>query len=346
MKNRILALTLSLSLALAAPATAADSGFADVPAGSWYEAAVELCVEKGIMVGTAEDTFAPEATLTRAECATLALRLYDLRRGGDGSFEKAPEDWGKLTLTLADGTELTSFGYAAAPLPGLENTEFSFSWRAYRHNEYGYLCADLTVAPELMAEDYELWSQKQDLAKEWGEAHEGTATVTVGDMTIPGTVDCWLPLGNWMLAFHPDNDGDHTNSDAIWQTVQSGALAPDVWYRDAAYYAVNNKVNIGFAAPEEPATRAVFATWLALAAGRMLEVRQVDFIPGVNTTEWYAKDAYALYRAGVLTGKDEYGSFDPEGTLTRAEAATMVARVLDDSLRVSAPLAPLPAGAK
>lgn len=345
MKNRILALTLSLSLALAAPATAADSGFADVPAGSWYEAAVELCAEKGIMVGTAEDTFAPEATLTRAECATLALRLYDLQRGGDGSFEKAPEDWGKLTLTLADGTELIGCGRNEAPLPGLESGAFSFGW--WYHGSFGRItseCFQVTLKPNLpLKRDDPGYQAAQAALYNWGKAHEGAAMVTVGDMTIPGAVNCWLPLGDWVLDFSPDNDEDHTKREVIREALVDNAPEAGAWYRDAAYYAVNNDVNINFTAPEEPATRALFATWLALAAGRMPEVRLVDAIPDVDATD---KDTYALYRAGVLTGKDEYGSFDAEGTLTRAEAATMVARVLDDSLRVSAPLAPLPAGAK
>lgn len=44
---------------------------------------------------------------------------------------------------------------------------------------------------------------------------------------------------------------------------------------------------------------------------------------------------YALYEAGILNGVDDAGNFAPTKTLTRAEAAAMVARVLDPSLRLS-----------
>ena len=41
-----------------------------------------------------------------------------------------------------------------------------------------------------------------------------------------------------------------------------------------------------------------------------------------------------LYQAGVLTGVDEAGNFGGERELTRAQAAIMLARVLDPALRV------------
>ena len=42
-----------------------------------------------------------------------------------------------------------------------------------------------------------------------------------------------------------------------------------------------------------------------------------------------------LYRAGVLTGTDAAGAFSPHATLTRAEAAVLVSRMLDPNRRVS-----------
>lgn len=66
--------------------------FSDVLAGSWYDKGVTTCAERGVMVGTGEGLFSPAAGLTDPECLTMALRLYDLQRGGDGMLEKAPED--------------------------------------------------------------------------------------------------------------------------------------------------------------------------------------------------------------------------------------------------------------
>lgn len=46
-----------------------------------------------------------------------------------------------------------------------------------------------------------------------------------------------------------------------------------------------------------------------------------------------------FYRAGILNGMDKYGTFAPSRTLTRAEAATMIARILRPELRVVTDLA-------
>lgn len=66
--------------------------FSDVLSGSWYDQGVTTCAERGVMVGTGEGRFSPAAQLSDPECLTMALRLYDLQRGGDGTLEKAPED--------------------------------------------------------------------------------------------------------------------------------------------------------------------------------------------------------------------------------------------------------------
>ena len=73
----LLLLSLTLPSAYAAPIT--EASFSDVPAGSWYEPGVQVCAEKGVMVGTGEGLFSAEKELTNAECLTLALRLYDLQ---------------------------------------------------------------------------------------------------------------------------------------------------------------------------------------------------------------------------------------------------------------------------
>lgn len=44
---------------------------------------------------------------------------------------------------------------------------------------------------------------------------------------------------------------------------------------------------------------------------------------------------YLLYRAGILTGSDDIGSFKPESTITRAEAAAIITRIARPELRKS-----------
>ena len=59
----------------------------------------------------------------------------------------------------------------------------------------------------------------------------------------------------------------------------------------------------------------------------LVNVRDWDY-PGSESAA-----VYALCRAGVLTVEDEYGTVDLYGTVTRGEAALILARVLDPALR-------------
>ena len=44
---------------------------------------------------------------------------------------------------------------------------------------------------------------------------------------------------------------------------------------------------------------------------------------------------YTLYRAGILTGSDAYGTFNPDTNITRAEVSAIISRMIDPSQRVS-----------
>lgn len=51
------------------------SAFSDVPADAWYAGAVAYCRQRGVMNGTTDTTFAPEASLTRAMLAAVLYRM-------------------------------------------------------------------------------------------------------------------------------------------------------------------------------------------------------------------------------------------------------------------------------
>ena len=55
---------------------ALDTGFVDVPAGSWYHDAVQWALEKGITSGVDGLHFAPDEICTRAQAVTFLWRLY------------------------------------------------------------------------------------------------------------------------------------------------------------------------------------------------------------------------------------------------------------------------------
>lgn len=158
MKRKLLSLVLALALCVSLLPAAlaegkADAAFSDVPAGSWYESGIELCAEKGIMIGMGDGTFAPDKPLTAAECLTLALRLYDLCHGGKGVIEKAPEDWDRITVTAADGTAVTGrpgqpFHYQGKGAKGLDTEGIWFAVQAGQEDlaqELNGMAATVTI---------------------------------------------------------------------------------------------------------------------------------------------------------------------------------------------------------
>lgn len=332
MKKNIFALALCGALLLPGTAFAAgETRFSDVPAGSWFEQGVTTCAEKGVMIGTAEGVFSPEEKLSNAQCLTLALRIYDLQRGGTGELEKAPEDWGLITMTLVDGTVIKGqregrpFGYSS----------FKRDGNADAHLYFG-------LEPDQV---------------EWGKSVDAqTATVTLDGEICRGIAQCWEPAkdGNWVISFY-QTGGD------IWVGDYYKAPHPDVteWYRDTVYTAEKWKLNdqethpgfwelgrdLGFdRVGVDETCRYQFANALAEAAGELPRLYTVGDLPDLERYGYYTHNEkiFDLYDAGVLTGSDEYGSFGYFETLTRAQAAVMVARVLDESQRVQTPPKALP----
>ena len=87
------------------------------------------------------------------------------------------------------------------------------------------------------------------------------------------------------------------------------------------------------AAPVSPATRSGFMALLALAThGAEDSLPAINAITALPDTD--NADVLRFYNAGILTGTDSLGTFSPVGTLTRSEAAAMIARILEPDLRV------------
>lgn len=57
-------------------------------------------------------------------------------------------------------------------------------------------------------------------------------------------------------------------------------------------------------------------------------------IPDVKLGDKCADEIYAFYRAGILTGSDKQGSFNPDSTIVRSEVAAILIRMYDASTRV------------
>lgn len=111
-------------------------------------------------------------------------------------------------------------------------------------------------------------------------------------------------------------------------TVQNGET---VWYEPYMEYAVSEGIiaSTDFADPTAYATRSQMAYifYNAIPKSEYNEINEVESIPDVDETEENNHEIEALYKAGVLTGNDSYGTFRPASYITRAEAATILTRV-------------------
>lgn len=68
------------------------AGMTDVVPGSHYAKAVAWAVENGITSGTAEGTFSPDATCTRAQAVTFLARAQNAKATGKTAFSDVPAD--------------------------------------------------------------------------------------------------------------------------------------------------------------------------------------------------------------------------------------------------------------
>jgi hypothetical protein len=77
-RKRLVSLLFALALIISLGTAAYAQQFTDVPAGHAYKAAIDYCQTENIVKGVGGDKFMPDATLTRAQFATLWCRSLKL----------------------------------------------------------------------------------------------------------------------------------------------------------------------------------------------------------------------------------------------------------------------------
>ncbi len=122
----------------------------------------------------------------------------------------------------------------------------------------------------------------------------------------------------------------------------------EAWY--APYYAYlrySGVIDASFTAdPDLPASRAEVAHLLAnvlpdevyedLNNDRVTEgFASGQYIRDVNEYTPYYEDILSLYRRGILSGADSFGSFEPDSPIRRSEIAAMLTRITDTDLRIT-----------
>ena len=84
---------------------AGKTTFTDVAGNAWYASAVNCVVDKGLMNGTGEDKFSPNANTTRGMIVTILARLDGKNTSGTPWYQ-AGQRWA-MEYEISDGTNMT-----------------------------------------------------------------------------------------------------------------------------------------------------------------------------------------------------------------------------------------------
>lgn len=127
-----------------------------------------------------------------------------------------------------------------------------------------------------------------------------------------------------------------------WPALDDAKRLSELWPYDGFCYLARRCPELGYQLPDYcfntyPATRQEFFALLALAARDLPAINDVDAVPGCRD-----EAILHLYRAGILSGADGYGSFLGQRRLSRAEAAAALARMAEPALRLKFDLEPAP----
>ena len=116
-------------------------------------------------------------------------------------------------------------------------------------------------------------------------------------------------------------------------------VSGEVWYQTYVDYAISNRIiySDSYRNFDAFATRSQFAQIFAKALpdDALMTINQVadNSIPDVDMQSSYSGDVYKLYRAGILTGNDEKGTFTPNTNIQRCAVAAIISRMANANLR-------------
>ncbi len=123
------------------------------------------------------------------------------------------------------------------------------------------------------------------------------------------------------------------------QETLSGVAIPEVagqWYTKYVNYAISKGLMTEnqFDSYTRNIKRYEIAQLLSKSCGNLQEINSINAIPDVYNSDAYSEDILKLYRYGILTGNDDYGTFAPESNLLRSEMSAMAVRIADSTQRV------------
>ena len=144
------------------PATDVSEIFADIAPDAWYTDAVQYAYDNGLMTGTAEDTFAPNATTTRGMIVAILHRLEGEPAAQDAGFsDVADGSWYASAVAWAKETGIVN-GYSDSTF-GPNDAITREQMAAILMNYAEYKGQDITASADLSgyadADDISAWAE-------------------------------------------------------------------------------------------------------------------------------------------------------------------------------------------
>lgn len=327
MKKRISAFALALVMALAllpTGALAANSDF-DIRDGILHE-----------YTGTSADAVIPEGVTGIAamafSCRPPLKSVFiplSVTWIGDGIFfesgvediyyEGTKEQWEKITISTTDTGEYGNYAIFHAtmhynsPMPATGPAAFA---NAARTN---------TLFPPVQ----EYPNFRDVKAGEW--YYEPIVTCSTAKIMVGVEPDLFSPDG-LLTEEQAATLAARLRAELAGETVPE-AVPGEAWYAPVVRYLEDLDLGV---TPGIWATRGRFLEMLGavLSDSELVPIQEVDFLPDTSD-----ENVLRFYRAGILTGMDSYGTFSASRTLTRAQAAAMVARIIRPEQRLTMTLA-------
>lgn len=163
-----------------------------------------------------------------------------------------------------------------------------------------------------------------------------------------------LMYGDSETTFNPNGNIDNaaviTIAARLHSIYNSGTDKFDnktsIWYEPYINYAVSKGICDSGIDVNAISTRGFFAGIIGNAIDNSIFSHRNVIENGAlsDVTGWYSNAVYTFYRAGVLSGNDEYGTFAPEASITRAEVAAILSRIVKPSARIDFVLKSRPVG--
>lgn len=153
-----------------------------------------------------------------------------------------------------------------------------------------------------------------------------------------------LMKGDSINTFNPN--GKLTNAEAVAVAARIHSIynygkdnfnTTSPWYQSYIDYAILNNICDNNFNSDDTAQRAFLAGIIVNATDSSVlsEKNSIADNSLSDVNGWYEESVYKLYRAGILCGNDKYGTFAPETSITRAEVAAILSRIVKPDKRVS-----------